>query len=54
MFTLPYEAVRTAPEPDAMLLEFLQSTHDAAANLAGWNRAELECPIGEPGLCRQV
>lgn len=41
-FILPYEEVRQAPSPDAMLLEFLQSTYDAAANLGTWNRAALE------------
>jgi len=39
---LPYDAVRTAPDPDAALLEFAQSTYDAAANLAGWDRVTLE------------
>jgi len=39
---LPYEAVRTAPDPDAVLLEFLQSTWEAAADLGGWDRAALE------------
>lgn len=41
-FVLPYEAVRTAPDPDAALTAFLQSTYDAAADLARWNRAALE------------
>ncbi|GGL90257.1 hypothetical protein GCM10010840_30400 [Deinococcus aerolatus] len=41
-FVLPYEAVRTAAEPDATLLAFLQSTYVAAAELGHWNRAELE------------
>jgi hypothetical protein len=41
-FLLPYEAVRTAADPDAMLLEFLQSTYEAAANCAGWDRVALE------------
>ena len=39
---LPYEAVRTASDPDAMALEFLQSTYDTAASLGGWDRAALE------------
>ncbi len=39
---LPYEAVRQAADPDGTLLEFLQSTYEAAATLAGWNRAALE------------
>lgn len=41
-FILPYEAVRTAANPDAALTEFLQTTYDAGADLALWNRAELE------------
>ncbi|OMC42881.1 hypothetical protein A5742_30155 [Mycolicibacterium fortuitum] len=42
-FLLPYEAVRTSPEPDRDLMNFLQSTYAAAADLAGWDRAALEC-----------
>ena len=45
-FLLPYDAVRTAPDPDAALLFFLQSTYEAAANLAHWDRAALECSLG--------
>lgn len=41
-FILPYEAVRQADEPDALLLTFLQSTYDAAADLGNWDRAALE------------
>jgi hypothetical protein len=41
-WVLPYEAVRTAPDPDAALLDFLQSTYEAAADLGGWDRAALE------------
>ncbi|HEU5150127.1 MAG TPA: DUF5996 family protein [Iamia sp.] len=41
-FVLPYEAVRTAADPDAVLLAFLQSTYAAAADAAGWDRAALE------------
>jgi Family of unknown function (DUF5996) len=41
-FLMPYEAVRTAKDPDAALLEFLQTTYDAAAEAAGWNREALE------------
>jgi hypothetical protein len=41
-FILPYEAVRTAVDPEATLTEFLQTTYDAGADLAQWNRAELE------------
>ena len=41
-FLLPYTAVRTASDPDRALLAFFQSTYDAAADLAGWDRAALE------------
>jgi hypothetical protein len=41
-FLLPYDEVRTAARPDDVLLEFLQSTYEAAANLARWDRAALE------------
>jgi hypothetical protein len=41
-FVLPYEAVRTATDPDATLLEFLQTTYEAAAITARWDRDALE------------
>jgi Family of unknown function (DUF5996) len=41
-FVLPYELVRTAPDPDALLLAFLQRTYEVAADAAGWDRAALE------------
>jgi hypothetical protein len=41
-FVLPYTAVRTADDPDAALLSFLQSTYDAAADLGHWDRGALE------------
>jgi hypothetical protein len=41
-FILPYASLRSAEDPDGMLLDFLQSTYEAAANLAGWDRAALE------------
>jgi hypothetical protein len=41
-FLLPYDAVRQAPSPDEMLLEFLQTTYEAAADLGRWDRATLE------------
>jgi len=41
-FILPYDAVREAESPDATLLDFLQSTYEAAANLSGWDRGSLE------------
>ena len=53
-FMLRYDAVRSAPDPDATLLEFLQSTYEAAANSAQWDRAGLECDSGKPGIPRAV
>ena len=47
-FVLPYELVRTAADPDALLLEFLQSTYEAAASTAHWDRAALERPAAQP------
>nr|NIT55441.1 hypothetical protein [Fodinibius sp.]NIY24025.1 hypothetical protein [Fodinibius sp.] len=41
-FVLHYEDVRMADQPDIMLLDFLQSTYEAAADLAGWDRNALE------------
>ncbi len=41
-FVLPYEVVRTAGDPDALLLAFLQSTYEATATTAGWDRDSLE------------
>ncbi len=41
-FILPYEAVRTAPSPDRALFDFIDSTYDAAATLAHWDRPALE------------
>jgi len=41
-FILPYEVVRRAKEPDRTLMQFLQSTYEAAADLGKWDRAALE------------
>jgi hypothetical protein len=41
-YVLPYEQVRASDDPGQMLLDFFQSTYDAAANLARWDRAALE------------
>jgi Family of unknown function (DUF5996) len=40
-FVLPYDAVRTASDPDAMLLDFMETTYLAAAERAGWDVAQL-------------
>ena len=41
-FALAYDAVRSTADPDAAVLEFFQSTYEAGADLAGWDRAALE------------
>ncbi len=53
-FVLPYDAVRTTSDPDGALMEFLQSTYEAAADAAKWDRASLECAQGEIGTPREV
>jgi hypothetical protein len=53
-FILPYDAVRTAADPDHALLEFLHSSYEAAANAAKWDRDALECEPGKPGVVRQI
>ncbi|MEM1151673.1 MAG: DUF5996 family protein [Pseudomonadota bacterium] len=49
-FLLPYEAVRTASDPEATLLSFLQSTYEAAAVTGHWDSSALERPFGQRGL----
>src|SRR5437868_2024678 len=41
-FTLPYAAVRASSDPESTLMGFLQSTYEAAADLANWDRLALE------------
>jgi hypothetical protein len=41
-FLLPYDAVRSADDPDELLLAFLQSTYEACADRAHWDRQALE------------
>ena len=53
-FILPYDTVRTAANPDALLLDFLSTTYSAAAEQGGWDRTKLECPIGVPAQVRQL
>jgi len=53
-FILPYDAVRTAADPARALMDFLQSTYDAAADLGQWDRAALECGLGEKGKPRAI
>ena len=49
-FLLPYEAVRTSADPQEDLMSFLQSTYEAAADLAEWDRQALECDLGIPRI----
>lgn len=53
-FVLPYAAIQSAADPDAALLDFLQSTYDAAADLGRWDRSALECGLGAPRRPRPV
>ena len=39
---------------DQALLEFLQTSYEAAANAANWDRGTLECASGQPGVVRQI
>lgn len=48
-FVLPYEAVRTAADPEGALLRFAQDSYAAAADRAGWDRDALEWPGGKQG-----
>ena len=48
-FLLPYDAVSSSSDPDGDLLSFLQSTYEAAADLAHWDRRSLEGPTGPLG-----
>jgi len=47
-FVLPYTAVRTASDPDSVLLDFLQQSYEAAAIAGSWDRATLERTGGLP------
>ncbi len=53
-FVLPYEVVRTAPDPEAVLLDFLQSTYEAAADCAEWDRQALERDSPQGPVVRHV
>jgi hypothetical protein len=41
-FFLPYDDVRKSPSPDQALMDFCQTTYEAGADLAGWDRTALE------------
>jgi Family of unknown function (DUF5996) len=53
-FILPYDVVRNAGKPDALLLDFLSATYVAAAEAGRWDRAALEGPMGIPGQVRPI
>jgi Family of unknown function (DUF5996) len=53
-FILPYDAVRTAQNPDRALMDFLMSTYEAAASKGNWDRAALETALGLPGTPRAI
>lgn len=53
-FILPYETVRGAADPEALVLDFLTTTYEAAAATAGWDRSRLECRPGVPGRVRPL
>ena len=53
-FILPYETVRGAADPDALVLDFLATTYEAAADTAHWDRSHLECRPGAPGRVRPL
>ena len=51
-YLLMYDDVRLSSSPEQSLLDFCQSTYDAGANLAHWNRAELEKPAAQTAIGR--
>jgi hypothetical protein len=53
-YILPYDAVRNAANPDALLIDFLSTTYRAAADAGNWDRAALECPLGVPSIPREL
>jgi len=53
-FILPYESVRSASDPERVLLDFLYSTYEAAAVAGKWDRANLECREGLACIPRPV
>lgn len=53
-FVLPYEAVRSAGDPDGALLRFLQTSYHAVADRAGWDREALDLPLGRFGRPRAL
>jgi hypothetical protein len=53
-FILPYETVRRAADPEGLVLDFLATTYEAAADTAHWDRGRLECRLGVAGRVRPL
>ena len=53
-FILPYDVVRESQDPEKLVMDFLQATYSAAADLGKWDRASLDCAMGVPGRPRAV
>jgi hypothetical protein len=53
-FILPYDTLRAAANPGALLLDFLSSTYEAAAEAGRWDRPALECALGRPAQVRRL
>jgi hypothetical protein len=53
-FVLPYDTVRKSSAPEKLVMDFLQATYAAAADLGKWDRMALDCATGVPGKPRIV
>ncbi len=53
-FILPYETVRRSAHAETIVLDFLSSTYEAAADTGKWDRTALECALGAPGRVRPM
>jgi hypothetical protein len=53
-FILRYSEITAARDPDRRVLDFLEATYAAAADLGGWDRASLDCPRGMPRRVRPI
>lgn len=53
-FILPYADVQKSSSPETTLMDFLQSAYETAAELGRWDRATIECPLGQLGTPRPL
>ena len=53
-FILPYDTVRKSHAPEKLVMDFLEATYAAAADLGKWDRGSLDCKTGVPGRPRIV